>query len=396
VTTTAEGRIPWASPVLRIALASTLVGVLDVTLISPLLPAIADRFGVGPERASLVITAYTLPGIVLSPVAGALADRYGRRPVLAGSLILFACCGTTVLAAERFGVVLLLRAGQGVAAGGLFSVSVTLLGDAFEGAERTAVLGLNTAVIAVGATVYPLVGGLLGTVSWQAPFGLYAVGLPVAVWAIRVLADPPTATAPESGLAYVRNSLRGLPRRAAGTVFASLFLAYVLLFGGIFTAVPFLLSSAGLSAVAIGAVISASALTGAAVALLSGRLAAVSPGRRIAGGFCAYGVGLGTVAIASSPPIVALGAVVVGAGQGAVLPAIDGRVSDLAPRRYRAGVVGLRTSVVSLGATVGPVGFTAVAAHLGSRPTLLVGASVALLSGLGLLWRGDSHIHAGS
>jgi MFS family permease len=396
VTTTVEGRIPWASPVLRIALASTLVGVLDVTLVSPLLPAIADRFGVGPARASLVITAYTLPGIALSPVAGALADRYGRRPVLAGSLTLFACCGTAVLAVQNFDALLLLRAGQGVAAGGLFSVSVTLLGDAFEGAERTAVLGLNAAVIAVGATVYPLVGGWLGAVSWQAPFALYAVGLPVAVWVVRGLADPPATTAPEGGLAYVRNSLRELPRRAAATVFSALFGAYVLLFGAVFTAVPFLLAGSGLSAVAIGAVISASALTGAVVALSSGRLAAVSPYRRIGGGFCAYGVGVGTVALAPSPPAIALGAVVVGAGQGAVLPAIDGRVSDLVSRRYRAGVVGLRTSVVSLGATVGPVGFTVAAARLGSRPTLLVGGCVALVGGLALLWRGDNHIHAGS
>ncbi|MDS0281954.1 MFS transporter [Haloarcula onubensis] len=388
MTTTATGRVPWGSTVLRIALASTLVGVLGVTLVSPLLPAIAEVVGVGDEGASLVITAYTLPGIALSPVAGALADRYGRRPVLVGSLALYALCGTAVAAVTTFESILLLRAMQGVAASGVFSLSVTLLGDAFEGAERTAALGANAAAISIGAAVYPLLGGTLGARSWQTPFLLYAVGIPVALWALYGLG----ASAPadrENGLSYLRNSVGTLPGRTATAVFGATFTAYVLLFGGVLTAVPFLLAETfGQSSLAIGVILSAAALSTAAVALAGGRLAArLAPARLVAAGYCAYGVGLLTVWLAPGPLVVAAGSLIVGAGQGAVLPAIDGLVSAMAPARYRAGVFGLRTSVVSLGATVGPVAFAAAGSRVGYRPALLVGGSVALVAGVVALWR---------
>jgi len=388
VTTTPTGGVPWASRVLRIALVSTLTGVLGVTLVSPLLPSIAAAVGVGDEQASLIITVYTLPGIVLSPVAGALADRYGRRPVLAGSLTLYSLCGLAVAAVTTFDAILLLRAGQGVAASGVFSLSVTLLGDTFEGVERAAALGANAAAISVGAAVYPLLGGVLGARSWQTPFLCYAVGLPVALWALRRLDDPPAANR-ESGLTYLRNSVGTLPRGTAATVFAASFTAYVLLFGGVLTAVPFLLSdSFGQSPLAIGAVLSAAALSTAVVALSGGRLATrLGPAQLVAAGYCAYGVGLLTVWMAPGPLVVALGTLAVGAGQGAVLPAIDGLVSRMARARYRAGVFGLRTSVVSLGATVGPVGFAAAGSRVGYRPALLVGGSVALVAGVLALWR---------
>ncbi|MDS0261625.1 MFS transporter [Haloarcula sp. S1CR25-12] len=388
MTTTPTGGVPWASRVLRIALVSTLVGVLGVTLVSPLLPSIASAVGVGDEQASLIITVYTLPGIVLSPVAGALADRYGRRPVLVGSLTLYSLCGLAVAAVTTFDAILLLRAGQGVAASGVFSLSVTLLGDTFEGVERAAALGANAAAISIGAAVYPLLGGVLGARSWQTPFLCYAVGLPVALWALRRLDDPP-ATTRENGLAYLRNSVGTLPRRTAATVFAASFTAYVLLFGGVLTAVPFLLAdSFDQPPLAIGVVLSAAALSTAAVALSGGRLATrLAPAQLVAAGYCAYGVGLLTVWLAPGPLVVTLGTLAVGAGQGAVLPAIDGLVSGMARARYRAGVFGLRTSVVSLGATVGPVGFAAAGSRVGYRPALLVGGSVALVAGVVALWR---------
>ncbi len=383
VTAAQSARIPWDSPVLRVALASTLVGVLGVTLVSPLLPAIAEQLRVSDGRASLVVTAYTLPGIALGPVAGALADRYGRRRVLAGSLVAYALCGVAVTAMAAFAPILLLRAGQGVAASAIFSLGVTLLSDAFEGPERAAALGVNAAAISVGAAVYPLLGGALGAAGWRRPFYLYAVGLPVALWATVRLADPPAATDRESGFSYIRNSVRALPRRATGAVFGAAFAAYVLLFGALFTAVPFLLGrSFDLPAVTIGLVLSVSALSTAAVALSNGRLAArFPPSRLVALGFCAYGVGLLAVWAAPGPAVVAVGALVVGAGQGTVLPSIDGLLSTLAPPRYRAGVFGLRTSVIASGATVGPVVFAVAGSRVGYGPALLTAGVTALLAG---------------
>jgi MFS family permease len=365
--------------VLHLALASTLTAVLGVTLVSPLLPAIGREFAVTDGRASLVITVYTLPGIVLAPVAGALADRYGRRPVLVGSLLVTAGCGVAVVDTESLGAVLVLRAAQGVGASGILSVAVTLLGDAFEGPQRNAALGVNAAAISVGAAVYPLIGGILGASAWRRPFWLYAAGVPVAVMTWWRLADPPSTGDREGGLAYLRNAVASLPPDVA-VLFGASFAGYALLFGGLLTAVPFRLAgSFGLPAARIGAVLSVGAVSTAVVAVANGRLVQfATPQRLVVAGFACYGVGLVGTALAPTPPTVALAALVVGAGQGLTLPSIDGLVGSLAPARYRAGVFGVRTSVISLGATVGPAVFAVGGGRAGYGTTLLAGGAIAL------------------
>ncbi|MFC7074855.1 MFS transporter [Haloarcula halophila] len=376
---TRPGRVPWNSSVLRLALASTLTAVLGVTLVSPLLPAIGREFGVPDAQASLIITVYTLPGIVLAPVAGALADRYGRRPILSGSLLVTAICGVAVVRAGSLPAVLVLRTAQGVGASGVLSVAVTLLGDAFEGPQRNAALGVNAAAISVGAAVYPLLGGVLGEGVWRRPFWLYAAGVPIAVFAWRGLAAPPSTADRESGLAYLRNAVGALPR-TAWLLFGASVAGYALLFGGLLTAVPFLLTdSFGLPAARIGVILSAGAVSTAVVAAVNGRLVQRSPPQRlVVAGFGCYGVGLIGVFLAPTPLAVAIAALVVGAGQGLTLPSIDGLVGTLAPARYRAGVFGVRTSVIALGATVGPAVFAAGGGHAGYRPTLLAGGVFAL------------------
>lgn len=74
-----ETRIPRRSPTLQAILVSTFLLPLGVPLLSPVLPAIRDSFGITDARTSLLITAYFVPGIVLSPVIGMLADQVGRK-----------------------------------------------------------------------------------------------------------------------------------------------------------------------------------------------------------------------------------------------------------------------------------------------------------------------------
>lgn len=379
-----ETTVPWGDPQFRVVVASTLAGVLGVTLVTPIVPLLPAVLGVTDSTASLLITAYTLPGVFFSPVAGVLADRHGRRRVLVWSLLCFSLGGVAVLLAGEFTTVLLLRGVQGMGASGLFAVAVTLIGDTYEGVQRNAALGANGAAISVGAAVYPLFGGAIATLGWKAPFAVYAVGSLVALWALRAVEDVPVEN-PSGGFAYVRGALHALPVGAAVSLYGTAIVTFVLLFGGVFTATPFLLARAftgpvtvgGVSlapSALIGVVLTTNALTTAVVASRSGPLAARYTNRELlVFGLAAYGLGLVVGWAGGTPAWLTLGVLVVGAGQGLILPPLDASVSDLAPRRYRAGSLSLRTSAAWLGTTIGPVLFTTLATVTGYRLLLLGG-----------------------
>ena len=81
--------------------------------------------------------------------------------------------------AADYQTILAIRLLQGVAAAGIFIATVTLIGDSFEGTQRHAVLGANVAALSTGAAIYPIVGGVLVAISWNAPFLTYLISLPV-------------------------------------------------------------------------------------------------------------------------------------------------------------------------------------------------------------------------
>ncbi len=373
----AAAPVPWRSPILHVVLASTLTGVLGITLVSPALPAVRTALSISDAAASLLVTAYTLPGIALSPAVGFLADRFGRRRVLVPALLLYALAGASVALTRDLGTILGLRAVQGVGASGLLSVAVTLVGDAFEGPERVVVLGVNSAVLSVGAAVSPLLGGALASVGWNAPFVCYLVGVPVAAFAHRRLAEP-TGDRTVRGWSYLRGVASAIPTRTAVGLYGTITLAYILVFGGLLTAVPFLLNRRyGLDPPVIGLTIAGAALVSAVVAARVGWFAGrFSERRLVALAFACYAVGLSVVGLAGSPPVVAAGVLAVGAGQGVALPSFDAAVSRLAPPQYRAGALSFRTSMIWLGTTVGPVAFTALGGPGGYTLPLLAGGVV--------------------
>ncbi|WP_254764400.1 MFS transporter [Natrinema marinum] len=398
----AEARIPWDSPTVRIVLLSTLLAPLGVPLISPTLPVVRDTFGVTEPTASLLISAYFVAGIVLSPFIGALADRLGRRRVLAASLIVFGLAGGSIVVAPSFATVLLVRVVQGTAAAGIFVATVTIIGDTFEDARRNAVLGINTAVLSAGAAIFPLVGGVLVAVSWDAPYLLYLLAVPLGIAAWYVLEEPDAADeraseserrdgrepvdggSEDEGVtidgAYARGVLAAVGSGSVSAMYLATFAAELLLFGSVLTAVPFLLTgSYGLAPAVVGGVLTLAEGVSVVVAASNGRFArhATNPAL-VTVGFVCLGVGLGVAWLAGSVVGIAAATAIIGAGIGLVLPSVDAEVSDRVASRYLAGALSLRNSTTFLGRTLGPVAFAGIAATTGYAALLLGSAVVAL------------------
>jgi ACDE family multidrug resistance protein len=375
--------VPWGSPAVRVVLASTLLAPLGIALISPGLPVIQARFGLSDAATSLVISAYFVTGIVLSPFIGLLEDRVGRRRVLVPSLVGFGLAGTAIAFAPSFAAVLALRVVQGTAAAGIFITTVTVIGDTFEGVQRSAVLGANTAVLSAGAALFPIVGGVLATQAWNTPFFAYLLGLPVALFAARVLPEP--AVEHEArGLGSFRRVFAELSIREAMLLYGSAFMIELLLFGAVFTALPFLLfEEFGVSPVVIGLAVTAALAASALAATQTGRLARyLSDDAIIILGFASAGAGLVVAWLADTPAALAAAAAVFGAGWGIVLPSIDDQVSEFVSTRYRAEALSLRNSTTFLGRTLAPVLFALLGVVWGYRPLLLAAGLIGFASGL--------------
>ena len=114
---------------LQIVFGITLMAVLGVSSISPAFPTIEKEFRVPAQDIGLLITIFTVPGVLLTPVLGVLGDRVGRRKVLVPSLMLFGVAGAACSLVRDFNSLLVLRFFQGVGAASLGSLNVTIIGE---------------------------------------------------------------------------------------------------------------------------------------------------------------------------------------------------------------------------------------------------------------------------
>lgn len=373
--------VPWRSPVLIAILAATLMTPMDVPLISSALPEIQSVFGVSESRAGLFITLYALPGILLAPVIGALADRYGRRYVLSGALAIFGLAGTAIAFTDDFAVALGLRVFQGFAAGSVLSaLAMTVVGDRYTGRQHDSVMGVTSAMLSLGTAAYPVIGGYLAAHAWNAPFLMYAFTLPVAGLVLFALDE--RETLPDGGdRGYVREALRLIPARRALALYGIMFVSFTLLFGGLYTALPFYLADAfGFTSTTVGLVTSTVLLVTAVVSTQNGKLVArASTATLLTLGFALYAVGFLGIALAGALPLLVGGLLVFGVGSGLVTPTLFAGISTVAPDDVRGGLMSLQTTTIGISQAVGPALFTLSVAAIGYQGTLLYGSVGAAL-----------------
>ncbi|NIQ08124.1 MAG: MFS transporter, partial [Candidatus Korarchaeota archaeon] len=253
--------IPWNSRIVQVVLLCTTLAPLGVPLISPALPAIRDHFNITDFQASLLISSYFVIGIILSPFIGAIIDRIGRKVVLISSLFVFSMSGSIIFFTQHYTMILLLRVLQGTSAAGLFITTATLIGDTFDGIQRSAIFGMNNAALSLGAATFPIIGGILVQYHWKVPFLVYLLGLPLAVFALKVLEEPMKDATRKSQKSYISNTLKMIKKREMILPYSSSILTEVLLFGAIFTLLPFILiEKFGGSSVYVGSILSITSL----------------------------------------------------------------------------------------------------------------------------------------
>lgn len=159
------------------------MGALDQSIVSTALPTIVSDLG-GLAHMSWVVTAFMLTSTIATPMYGKLSDMFGRRPLLAFSIGSFLCASLLCGLAQSMWQLILFRALQGVGAGGLMTLSQTVIGDMVSPQQRGRYQGLFTGAFAVSSVTGPFLGGVLtSALSWRwvflvnLPIGLFAFGL---------------------------------------------------------------------------------------------------------------------------------------------------------------------------------------------------------------------------
>ncbi len=153
-------------------------GALDLSVLSPALPALGRAFAVQTGDLAWVFTLYLLVTVVSIAVASSMADRFGRRPIYLICISLFAAGSIVAILAPNYPIFLAARAIQALGAGGIFPVATAAIGDVVPAARRGAALGIVAATWGFAAVIGPSIGGLITHyISWRY---IFVFNLPLA------------------------------------------------------------------------------------------------------------------------------------------------------------------------------------------------------------------------
>jgi EmrB/QacA subfamily drug resistance transporter len=157
---------------------------LDQTIVATALPRIVGDLG-GITQYSWVFTAYMLTSTVTVPLYGKLGDVYGRKRLFLLSIVVFLIGSALCGAAQSMTQLVVFRAIQGIGAGGLFPLSLAVIGNIVPPRDRGRWQGLIGAVFAAASIIGPAVGGfIVDNTTWR---WVFFVNLPVGGLALIVI-----------------------------------------------------------------------------------------------------------------------------------------------------------------------------------------------------------------
>ncbi|KKX56091.1 MULTISPECIES: MFS transporter [Brevibacillus] len=194
-----------------------IVAFMGIGLVDPILPAIAEKLNATPSQVSLLFTSYMVMTGITMLVTGWVSSRIGPKPTLLFGLlaiIVFAFMGGMSNSVTE---IVWYRAGWGLGNAFFISTALAVIVSVASGGTAGAIV-LYEAAIGLGMSVGPLLGGLLGGISWRGPFFGVSVLMAIAFLAVFVLLNEVPAPKRRSSIS---DPLRALTHRGLFTLAAT-------------------------------------------------------------------------------------------------------------------------------------------------------------------------------
>jgi EmrB/QacA subfamily drug resistance transporter len=172
-------------PVLASVMLTTALVALDSTIIATAVPSVVRDLG-GFSQFPWLFSVYLLTQAVTTPLYGKLADVVGRRPVMFAGIAMFLAGSVLCGFAWSMLTLIVFRAVQGIGAGAIQPMNITIIGDLYTVEERARVQGYVAGVWGVSSVVGPTLGGVFADyLSWR---WIFFVNIPLCAIAAWVLA----------------------------------------------------------------------------------------------------------------------------------------------------------------------------------------------------------------
>ena len=165
-------------PILLAVMLGTGLVAIDATILAAAVPAVVGDIG-GLSQFPWLFSVYLLAQAVSVPIYGKVSDLVGRKPVMLLGVALFVVGSLLCGLAWSMGSLVAFRLLQGLGAGAVQPVGMTIIGDIYSVAERAKVQGYLAAVWAISSLVGPTLGGVFADyLSWR---WIFFVNLPLGI-----------------------------------------------------------------------------------------------------------------------------------------------------------------------------------------------------------------------
>lgn len=171
-------------------MAGMFLSALDQSVVGTAMRTIADDLN-GLSAQAWVTTAYLITSTIATPIYGKLGDIFGRRYLFIIAITIFIVGSVICGFANSMYELAAFRAIQGIGAGGLFALALTILADIVPPRERARYQGMFLAVFGTSSVLGPLIGGLLagmdsflGVTGWR---WIFLMNLPIGIIALALV-----------------------------------------------------------------------------------------------------------------------------------------------------------------------------------------------------------------
>jgi ACDE family multidrug resistance protein len=367
------------------------VMVLGNSMIIPVLPQIKEALDISQFKVSLVITLFSVPAGIIIPFAGFLSDRFGRKKIIIPGLALYGLGGIVagisywILGQNSYALLIAGRIIQGFGAAGTAPIAMALTGDLFTGKERSRSLGIIEAANGFGKVASPILGALIGLITWFATFLFFPILIVPVLLGLWFLVKEPKGNQSDTAIGEYLKSFAKVFEQKAGMLaacFIAGMTALLLLFGVLFFLSDYLEKTFHLTGVIKGAALAVPVLFMSTSSFITGMIIKrkiVLMKWLVVVGLSLITLSLGLLGAFQNTYLFFAMISLAGIGTGLVLPCLNTLITSAVKSERRGLITSLYGSVRFFGVAAGPPIFGLLMGW-GQTPMFWTASSLAIVA----------------